>query len=263
MYTGFNLEYVDFLTPPQQKYYLNKGKELFKNYSNEIENNLDDLILKNGHIDGQKMQEDWFPDVNADVFLSHSHKNEKEAIALSGFLFEKLDIMTFVDSCIWGNSADLLKRLDKKFCQRTDGYYDYEKRNFTTSNVHMMLSTALTKMIDKIECLFFLNTPESISFKEGVRSSTLSPWIYSEIEISKLIRHKNISEYRGENKIVERCSKGHAYMSKSFQYQVDLDHLSKITQDDVRIWVKSTNKEEEYPLDSLYQLAADGITKNI
>jgi len=255
MYTGFNLTYENFLTEPQEKYYLDEGKKLFKQYSNNIEQKLEELILDNGNIDGYKMQEYWFPAVDADIFLSHSHKNEKDAIALSGYLYEKLGVKTFVDSCIWGYSADLLKQLDEKFCKKDNGYYDYNKRNFTTSNVHMMLSTALTKMMDKAECLFFLNTPESISFKEGVKSSTLSPWIYSEIETSKLIRHRKLSEYRKIRRETRFFSKGAVMLNEDIQFPADLEHLKTINQEDIKSWI-SKYSNEEYPLDLLYYLVA-------
>ncbi len=259
MYTGFNLKFEKFFTEPQEKYYLEKGKGLFKQYSNKIEQKLEELILDNGNIDGGKMQTNWFPTVKADIFLSHSHKNEKEAIALSGYLFDKLGILTFVDSCIWGYSADLLKKLDEKFCKMDSGHFDYNKRNFTTSNVHMMLSTALTKMMDKTECLLFLNTPESISFKDGVKSSTLSPWIYSEIETSKLIRHKKLSEYRESRRQTKCFSKGGATLNESIQFPLDLTHLTNLDQSNIRQWVEEFNNEE-YPLDILYyQISKDLI----
>jgi len=251
MYTGFNLKFERYFTEPQEKYYLDKGKELFKQYSNRVEQKLEELILENGNIDGGKMQSNWFPSVDADIFLSHSHKNEKEAIALSGYLYDKLNIKTFVDSCIWGYSADLLKKIDERFCKMDSGHYDYNKRNFTTSNVHMMLSTALTKMMDKTECLFFLNTPDSISFKEGVKSSTLSPWIYAEIETSKLIRHKKLSEYRKIRRRTMLFSKGGVNLDESIEYPLDLSHLASLNQTDIRNWVNEYNNEE-FALDLLY-----------
>lgn len=251
MYIGLNLKYENLLTAPQEKFYYDKGKELFKQYSNSVEEKLEDLILKNGNIDGTRMQENWLPSVEADIFLSHSHKNEKQAIALSGYLYDKMGIKTFVDSCIWGYSADLLKELDKTFCKRDDGYFDYNKRNFTTSNVHMMLSTALTKMMDKAECLLFFNTPESISFEEGVKSSTLSPWIYSEIEISKLIRKKVLKEYRELEKSIRMFSEGGKMATESFQYTVELTHLTQITQNHIKRWIDGYDNDK-YPLDILY-----------
>jgi hypothetical protein len=257
MYIGFNLKLERFFTEPQNEFYFDKGLKLFKKYSNQVEQKLEELILDNGNIDGGKMQSNWFPNVKADIFLSHSHKNEKEAIALSGYLYYKMGIMTFVDSCIWGYSADLLKKLDEKFCKMDNGYFDYNKRNFTTSNVHMMLSTALTKMIDKTECLFFFNTPDSISFKEGVKSSTLSPWIYAEIETSKLIQHKKLSVYR--KRIQTRSfSKGGVFLNESIQYPLDLDHLINLNNIDILNWINEYSNEE-FPLDLLYYQKAKNL----
>src|SRR5690606_35011062 len=138
----------------------------------------------------------WFPQIDADIFISHSHSDEKMAILLAGWLKETLGVYVFIDSCIWGYSNDLLRQIDNKHCLNPSGEtYSYEKRNNSTSHVHMMLSTALNMMIDKTECLFFLNTPNSISTKEVI-SQTESPWIYSEISMSELVRRKKLSEYR-------------------------------------------------------------------
>ena len=103
-----------------------------------------EFIGLDGIIDGTKLQENWFPTKQKfDVFLSHSHNDEKLAILFAGFLKEKLDLDTFIDSCLWRYSNDLLKELDKKYCKYSDGVsYDYNKRNYSSSHVHMMLSIA-------------------------------------------------------------------------------------------------------------------------
>ena len=41
----------NLFTEAQEKYYFAKGQELFKSYSNTIEQKLDELILENGNID--------------------------------------------------------------------------------------------------------------------------------------------------------------------------------------------------------------------
>lgn len=80
----------------------------------DIQNSLREFIGLDGIIDGTKLQENWFPTKQKfDVFLSHSHNDEKLAICLAGFLKEKLDLDTFIDSCLWRYSNDLLKELDK------------------------------------------------------------------------------------------------------------------------------------------------------
>lgn len=58
-----------------------------------------------------------------------------------------------------------------------------------------MLANSLTKMVDKTECIFFLNTPNSINYLEAV-GYTNSAWIYYELTVSKLIRKRNLKDYR-------------------------------------------------------------------
>src|SRR5574344_1933956 len=111
-------------------------------------------------LDGSKMQENWFPKIKADIFISHSHNDED--LALAGWLKETFGVTAFIESCVWGYVNKLLKKIDDVYCFNGNHSYSYEKRNYSTSHVHMMLSVALTQMIDNTECLFFLNTPNSL-----------------------------------------------------------------------------------------------------
>ena len=152
-------------------------------------------------IDGTKLQEGWFPTKQKfNVFLSHSHDDENLAISLAGFLKEELNLDTFIDSCLWGYSNDLLREIDEKYCRnRNSTFFDYEKRNYSTSHVHMMLSIALSRMIDQCEAIFFLNSESSISLDEEVKKErTSSPWLYSELSLAAMVRVKSINQYRIE-----------------------------------------------------------------
>ncbi|HTF28713.1 MAG TPA: hypothetical protein VK625_07705, partial [Flavitalea sp.] len=101
-------------------------------------------------------------------FISHSHSDKEKAIALSGYLFHEFDLRSFVDSCVWGYANDLLKLINDKYCKSLDGkLYDYNKTVFSSSHVHMMLSSAISSMMDRTECLFFYNSPKSISAYKG------------------------------------------------------------------------------------------------
>lgn len=167
---------------------------------------LQDFIDENGVINGTKLQNDWFPvETKFDVFLSHSHDDENTAIALAGFLKKELNLNTFIDSCLWGYSNDLLWQLDKKYCRHSNGTsFDYNKRNYSTSHVHMMLSIALSNMIDECESVFFLNTPQSISLKDDInKEQTSSPWIYNEPSIANMIRVRCIEDYRHQYAFLE------------------------------------------------------------
>jgi len=186
MYKGYNL-HIGLLDLDFSKY-SEKGKKMFNENRQKIQSTLDSFALKDGSLDGSKMQEDWFPQIKADVFISHSHKDENLAKCFAGWLKETFDLDSFIDSCVWGYSNNLLRIIDDKFCKNENTpTYNYNKRNGSTSHVHMMLSTALTMMLDKTECVFFLNTPNSIT-TDSVISRTYSPWIYHEIAMTKLIK---------------------------------------------------------------------------
>jgi hypothetical protein len=250
MYKGFNLDLV--FSEEEKSDFYEIGLSTFKSNKNNVSETLKDLILTNGNFDGTKMQENWFPQIQADVFISHSHNDEKTAITLAGWLNHSFGINTFIDSCIWGYSNDLLKLIDNQFCLQDDGYYSYQKRNFSTSHVHMMLSTALSMMIDNTECLFFLNTPNSLT-TSGIINSTLSPWIYSEITMSKLIRKKKLSNYRTEN--LRMFSEGaKIQLNESIEYKLDINHLTDINKTDLINWYNAYNANKtKHPIDTLYR----------
>lgn len=60
-----------------------------------------------------------------------------------------------------------------------------------------MLSVALSRMIDRCECIIFINTPHSISSREYIEGDiTDSPWIYSEIAMTRLIEKRSPEVHR-------------------------------------------------------------------
>lgn len=91
--------------------------------------------------------------------------------------------------------------IDEKYCkfQKNDGsyWYDYSKRNQSTSHVHMLLNGALAKMIADTECLIFINTPNSIAAEDSKdKAKTGSPWIYSELLMATEFPHRTWASYR-------------------------------------------------------------------
>ena len=225
------------------KFYYNKGKELFEKQKKIITGNLKQYVIgESGVIDGTKLQNDWFPQINCDIFISHSHKDEDLAIALAGWLYEKFKLDSFIDSCIWGYADDLLKIIDEEHCKNANKGYNYKLRNYSTSHVHMMLNMALMQMIDKSECLFFLNTPNSIDLS-NIETRTLSPWIYSEIGISQMIEKKRI-----RTKCFSNLDE-----SLKVSYLLDLSHLQSIDHNNLLQWNKC-GLIKEYALDKLYTI---------
>ncbi|GEC88887.1 hypothetical protein [Brevibacillus brevis] len=255
MFAGFQLESTENFDA-----YKSIGEGFYNQYKSNIEESLDKYINKDGSIDGSAMQSDWFPEFNANIFISHSHKDRDKALALAGWLYSNFELTVFIDSCVWGYSDRLLKIIDNEYCKNENGAtYDYDKRNHSTSHVHMMLSTALTKMIDKTECVFFLNTPSSVSASDVVGGITKSPWIYHELAITELIRKKNIEQHRSKV-ILEQYALEKSEKALRINYHAPLEHLEPLSDVDLKAWVArhTTNKQKYgndiFPLDSLYEM---------
>ncbi|WP_373482987.1 hypothetical protein [Acetobacterium sp.] len=257
MFSSFNVKLSDKIISNSTFY--SSGKNTTDQIKEKTHKDLEKYICTNDVLDGNLIESDWFPEINADIFLSHSHADEKLVISLAGWLYEKFGLHTFIDSMVWGYSNNLLKLLDDKYCLNSSKNYSYEKRNISTSHVHMMLSTALSKMIDKCECVFFVNTPNSITVSENIEKNnhTLSPWIYTEIETTRMIRHRKLSEYRNVNSIINESA---ANFSKEredlkIRYNIPLEDLIDLTDGDLIEWQKQRQQDIcSIPLDKLYEI---------
>ena len=218
-----------------------------------VQDTLDDFFLPDSSIDSSKMQENWFPQIKADVFISHSHQDKELALGLVGWLHEEFGLKGFIDSAVWGYSQYLENRL-LDTCRKYSSLHKDELKNFASAHVHMMLSVALNQMIDNTECLVFINTPNSISLNTPIDETTPSPCIYSEIAMSRLIGKRALSEHR-------KHKGGPLFESYSaelpIRYTLPMDHLEKLTLKDLQEWERDCQKNSSHSikaLDSLYKL---------
>jgi hypothetical protein len=117
----------------------------------------------------------------------------------------------------------------------------------------MILSTALNMMIDKTECIIFLNTPDSICAETAIhKPRTYSPWIYSEIAMTQLIRKKTLEEHRG---LVKKAAQLLSEEQLRIKYDVDLSHLKDIDDNVLKEWERRAKLlPKENLLDVLYEL---------
>ena len=243
MYQGFNL-----IIHSSYKCW----KEI-QNHKRNIHKKLEHYVCDK-EINVAKLEEDWFPEIKADVFISHSHQDEKMAIFLADWLRVNFGIVPFVDSCLWGYAGNLLEEIDNQMCvlreSPTGNTYDYKKRNNSTAHVYNILSIALQKMIDKTECLFFLNTPNSISLDEITQDTfTSSCWIYNEIMFSRMVRKREPKREK-----INTFSQKTASV-ESFKYPLNTDHLINISENELNIWLsKSSPDLKENNLDTLYKI---------
>lgn len=251
LFTGFKLsDDFDFGK------YKSVGEQIFQKNKAEVSNSLDKYFDVNGSIEGTKLQSDWFPQIECDIFLSHAHKDEDLAKGLAGWLYEKFGLKVFIDSCVWGYSLELQRILDNEYCKNKGDIpvsYDYQKVMYSTSHVHMMLSTALTMMLDKAESVFLLNTPNVISTKKTIEQ-TESPWLYHEIAMTRMIRRKKLSDYR-ETELIKK-----GYFNEQaplkIKYDVDTSHLHDLNNLDLLNWANDVSRnypQITYPLDILYK----------
>lgn len=200
MYSKFDFKLTNSFYNTELNKYLTLGEKEYDNFSAKIKPSLKNFIYDNGKIDGSSLKEHWFNIVDADIFISHSHQDINKVKAFAGWLKHNFNLTCFIDSCVWGYCDELLKQIDDAKCKNSNSStYSYELRNYTTSHVHMMLSIALSEMIDNTECVVFFNTPESVSLSNDLESLkrnnhtlTLSPWIYHELAMTSMIRTRQL-----------------------------------------------------------------------
>lgn len=148
---------------------------------NKLKKMIKESSFEEGTLHADSIWDDWFPEIKADVFISHSSTDVNDAKKFANFLKEYFNLTSFIDSDIWGHADELLRDIDNTYCLNHGGEtYDYKKRNASTAHVHMILSHALTRMIDKTECVIFLESDNSITTKDAV-NKTYSPWIFHEL----------------------------------------------------------------------------------
>ncbi|NFT07197.1 hypothetical protein FDF26_08975 [Clostridium botulinum] len=260
MFTGYNLvvdkedKNIDFLQ------YTKKGEDHLKSQKALFKEKIDEYII-DGISDGTKLERDWFPLIEANIFISHSHIDENLANGIAGWLNEKFGLRCFIDSCVWNYSDDLLEMINSEFSDKrknqNGGYlYNYKKSNTASKHVNTMLSIALQKMIDKTEVTILLNTGNSIEKYDNVyEKATYSPWIYSEIVCTQIVRRRPLNEYRQVLKFAHenaQISNNEEYKSI---YKVSLDHLNNLDITNFMKWKRMyQEKRIDYPLDYLYAI---------
>lgn len=190
-----------------------------------------EAFVRGGELSGEAVRRAWFDAADTHVFISHSHKDESLALGLAGYL-QSLGLIPFIDSMIWGDSSQLLRRIDNQHCRSDDDskYFDYAKRNYSTSHVHMMLASALAEMIDRTDAVIFLNTPNSIDIESAAAPGdavTASPWIYHELATSRIVRKAG---YKGRFPArVSLEERAEATASLRIVHKAPLEHLWELT----------------------------------
>jgi hypothetical protein len=259
MYRGYNLR-ID--NNDEFEHWHSKGMKL-RDEQQALRSKSIKEYVKDKRVDASQLQKDWFGDVNSNVFISHSHQDIELITGFAGYLHDELGLTPFVDSFVWGYIDELLREVDDQYCRnKNDTHYLYELRNRSTSHIHLMLASALNKMINVCECIFFVNTDASVTANEVIDAAsdfTASPWIYSEIETTKIIqkivpdRRLGKRQLTATNESFDSIDNGPRI--PQFNYELDLTHLWELDLDQFTEWRDSTvPKGGVSNLDALYEL---------
>lgn len=253
-------------------FYEKLGRSLFSDVVNQADNSLRKYISEDGILKGDVIQDAWFPKLKGkfDVFISHSHNDENLAFAFAGWLNEKFKLRCFLDKYVWNSADGLIRKLDD-LCRRPEKRgYDYKDRNMTTSQVHAMLTSAIMQEIDDCDALFLLNTPEAVNVIDEVHEYTLSPWIFLEIGLSKVIEKKWNNPKRQHLSTYSVTAE-----AAQMRMKLDTSHLTELSDKELHDWLDAWNaanqcknleqylkkKEDKDPLiilDGQYELLSKG-----
>ena len=218
----------------QFEHYQEIGKEKCSKNKEKVKTEIQSFLSPDGTIDATKLKEKLFPQINADVFISHSGSDKEFAIAFAGWLYETFKLTAFIDSCVWEHYENILKVIEEEEKEKKITY----DGDLISRHLHIMLSVALAQMIDNTDWLFFLNTPNSITSK-STAEKTDSPWIYFEVMITSLIKKKS-----------ESLQKKEMNENAHIQHELLMDHLEEIELKDLKEEnivkeIKKRKKEKE------------------
>ena len=237
----------------------------------ESQNILSECESNNVNLNAEQIQKDWFPEIEADVFISHSHQDIEIAEEFANWLYDKFNLKCFIDSLAWKYAEDLKQILNDEYPQNECGLFgntenecglfgntenDYEKANNVATHVNIILAHALIQMIKKTECFFFLETKGSVIGPTEDAKETASPWIFHELAIVDIIKicepfRKTVPK---PERLPDVVLEG-AVPPLKVSFQVPTSRLISLNAQKLQTWEeKAPNKEPLKALDILYQL---------
>jgi len=87
MYRGYQLKLNDWTHDHFQS-----GVEQYTDHAASAKIALDNYIQEGKYLSAKELEAEWFPSVKADVFISHSHKDEQLVIEIAGWLKQELGL---------------------------------------------------------------------------------------------------------------------------------------------------------------------------
>ena len=253
MYRAFNVKLWN--DPDWQKFSADYN---YNDLSDNSKEKLKKLVNSSRKISADEIKDILMPRGNHyDIFISHSHKDINLAKGLAGYLQKYCKVSCFIDSLYWGNIDELQEELNIKhlYTDSSNGkeYFDHQSTMEVAKHANMVLASALTQMIDNCECVFFLNTDNSvISGPEAInKNETYSPWIYHEVFTTSIIQKKQRDNLNEHYQIRDSAIKPIINIT----YGLDLSGMTVLKEEDIWDWgIKINSNKDKHPLDVLYKL---------
>ena len=88
-----------------------------------------DTSSLDGSLDAEIICDKFFPEKNIPIFISHSHADKTVAQKFAIWLKENFDLLSFIDSDLWGNYNVIQSELDDFYAAEMGVRYDLEKKN--------------------------------------------------------------------------------------------------------------------------------------
>lgn len=251
MYKAFNIKLNDLVisNTPIQEYEAERK---------EYRDKLAKLVNSYDVIEADEIKKTLMPKGKYDVFISHSHKDLILAKKLASYLKTNLGLKCFIDSLYWGNIDDLLKELNKSHYDIVKQTYNHLKTEAACHHADIILASALTEMINACECVFFLNTDNSLPMRDDVLNEveTYSPWIFHEIYIASIIEKKR--PIRGQMKFNESF-RDTVPSEKQIAYKLDLSGMDILDFNNLELWSNTKKYYDshgtiKHSLDVLYEI---------
>lgn len=239
MYLGFEIEHYE----PTNHFFDFR----IDRYVEDAETRIEDLARfligtynQRNVLDAEALAATIFPETRYDVFLSHSHADQRNAVDFA-LALGKRGLKVFVDSTVWGFYGDLVRKIIAQ-TSPLDGETKDEHVNRIHADVHMMLAGALHRTIARAETFVFLRSEKSVPLSFGNKARTLSPWLYSELQFSFQVQHATPKRVRERIGATLDDVKGFNNMSlENMQHLMAFrafnDHLPPVRGNSLRDWL--------------------------
>ena len=161
---------------------------LFKQKKKDYQAVIKKLIDNQPTVSGQDIMNEVFPEIQADIFVSHSHADVKLAKDLAYYLSTQCKCKVFIDEYAWGNADEILKYMNMS-AKTKDGYYSYEGCNRNAAAAYMILANAIAAMLHKCKLFIFVESEHSI--RGNAKNETASPWLFYELQLfNKIVENE-------------------------------------------------------------------------